>query len=577
MSGYSPLDDVPFQVRRAIQAQASPTPTHFSMVTNSPSPESSSRAVINQQVMSPNTQPASITATASVMQQRVLQLQIPPGMLQELQQSAALDAALVSDMRAAFQELHDRMYHRTGLLGTAANALQDGYNAVVQEIQRLQNVVDSDTGALETLVSTNSPLRRELDELHSTLQSTVRETSQMRMGQLQWQSQVEAHIAMLEGQLAAVRDEQIQLKKADELFHDCTDPSAGVDAVTRAAIESIAGRVSRLEEVTKTALQSTEDAQRDLLGMHDAVNAVNDRQEQLAVQFDQLQSDAKTPRNKPQTEVATANDPAPSKVSVVKMTPGAPNSVEEVEKTQDMFDHPPNLWDSGLDWPDAGMSGVTFAAEWPAFGEPPGLPARLSKPSDTNQEESGRPKRVSAGLAKDLDGSGSASSGGGISIPNARWKCLLDVPPFDPKEGAGSPWELGLRLEVWKRQFLTLASTVSPEFSDYVSKCFLKAQERHDQQARGDVLGPIEAVRGFPAEFESRLVVVMLRVLTDEVKTPALEADEGSEGIRSQRLLEELFLQVRPGGLEEQQTLVKFLRSLNPADTARDAIDILRR
>ena len=131
-------------------------------------------------------------------------------------------------------------------------------------------------------------------------------------------------------------------------------------------------------------------------------------------------------------------------------------------------------------------------------------------------------------------------------------------------------------MEVWKRQFLTLASTVSPEFADYVSRCFLKAQERHDQQARGDSLGPIEAVTVFPAEFESRLVVVMLRVLTDDVKTPALEADEGAEGIRSQRLLEELFLQVRPGGLEEQQTLVKFLRNLSPANTAR-AIDILRR
>ena len=78
-------------------------------------------------------------------------------------------------------------------------------------------------------------------------------------------------------------------------------------------------------------------------------------------------------------------------------------------------------------------------------------------------------------------------------------------------------------------------------------------------------------------EFEPRLVVVLLRVLTEDVKTPAMEADAGDESIRSQRLLEELFLQVRPGGLEEQQTLVKFLRNLNPASTARDAIDILRR
>ena len=37
------------------------------------------------------------------------------------------------------------------------------------------------------------------------------------------------------------------------------------------------------------------------------------------------------------------------------------------------------------------------------------------------------------------------------NIPNERWKCLLDVPNFDPREGAGTPWELGLRFDVWKK------------------------------------------------------------------------------------------------------------------------------
>ena len=181
--------------------------------------------MINQQVMSPTAQPAQqITATPPIMQlQRVLQLGIYPGMLQELQQSVAWDSAVLSDMRAAFQELHDRMYHRTGLLGTAAaHTPQDGCSAVVLEIQRLQSVVDSHTNALETLVSTNSSLRRELDDMHAQLQATTRETTQLRMGQLPWQSQVEAHIATLESTLAEVHAEQeVQSKNADDLFRDC--------------------------------------------------------------------------------------------------------------------------------------------------------------------------------------------------------------------------------------------------------------------------------------------------------------------------------------------------------------------
>ena len=107
--------------------------------------------------------------------------------------------------------------------------------------------------------------------------------------------------------------------------------------------------------------------------------------------------------------------------------------------------------------------------------------------------------------------------------------------------------------------------------------CFKKAQDRHDIQARGESRPELEPVRGFPEEFESRLVIVLLKVLPDAIKTPALETDESEQGIGSLRLLEELYLRVRPGGLEEQQTLVKFLRNLSPAASAREAMDILRR
>ena len=71
--------------------------------------------------------------------------------------------------------------------------------------------------------------------------------------------------------------------------------------------------------------------------------------------------------------------------------------------------------------------------------------------------------------------------------------------------------------------------------------------------------------------------MVLLRVLPDSVKTPALESDEGDQKVTSLRLLEELYLCVRPGGLEEQQTLVRFLRQVSPVSTAREAIELLRR
>ena len=76
-------------------------------------------------------------------------------------------------------------------------------------------------------------------------------------------------------------------------------------------------------------------------------------------------------------------------------------------------------------------------------------------------------------------------------MPNAKWKTLQDIPSFNPKDGAGSPWELALRLDVWKRQVLTLAATVQPLFADYVAECFKQAQERHDRRAAGESLTPL--------------------------------------------------------------------------------------
>ena len=34
---------------------------------------------------------------------------------------------------------------------------------------------------------------------------------------------------------------------------------------------------------------------------------------------------------------------------------------------------------------------------------------------------------------------------------------------------------------------------------------------------------------------------------------------------------------MRPGGIEEQQTLVKFMRQISPVGAAREAIELLRR
>ena len=81
---------------------------------------------------------------------------------------------------------------------------------------------------------------------------------------------------------------------------------------------------------------------------------------------------------------------------------------------------------------------------------------------------------------------------------------------------------------------------------------------------------------GFPDEYEARWVVSLLRSLPDAVKNPAVEG-VASGTIRSIALLEEAYRQVQPGGREEQASLRKFVRTLDPASSAQEASTTLRR
>ncbi|OLP84290.1 Copia protein [Symbiodinium microadriaticum] len=325
------------------------------------------------------------------------------------------------------------------------------------------------------------------------------------------------------------------------------------EEVTR-AVQHLAGKFdSELEVLRSEAAKASDTNQETRARLMSLDNAMSMVSERLATVEKQAESRESAGRE------ATSSGP-----QLFAMTPGkspsfgggSPSTAWWHEGENDAEDH----------WSEWGPKGIGDNHPWGLSTPPPGLPSEFTNggaQADTT--------------AASLGGESPQTAKGKFAVPNAKWKTLQDIPSFNPKDGAGSPWELALRLDVWKRQVLTLAATVQPLFADYVAECFKQAQERHDRRAAGESLTPLIPVTGFPAEYEARLVMILLRVLPDSVKTPALEADEGHRDIASLRLLEELYLCVRPGGLEEQQTLVKFLRNVSPAATARDAIDMLRR
>ena len=338
-----------------------------------------------------------------------------------------------------------------------------------------------------------------------------------------------------------------------------TDAVGKSDPSAKTAMEVLASRLEYLENKARNSDQDAESKQEQIMGLEMELSELQAKHEQLMAYVETLQSDPP----------------------------------EHFAPTQ-------SAWPDWT-WPD--QQGM----QWPSFQAPPGLteqaagPAQATEPAQPQHFQIGSPEpevhfkpecddlgASAAGLAAIRGGESATaalefqSAASTVSenldlIPNERWKCLTEVPTFDPKDGAGTPWELGLRFDVWKKQFHTLASNVHPKFAEYLLECFKRAQERHDVQAEGRTAPPLLPVTGYPATFESRLVMVLLRVLPEGIKTPALEADEGNQKIYSMRLLEELYLCVRPGGLEEQQTLVRFMRQVAPVATAREAIELLRR
>ena len=176
MEKYDPLDDLPMQFRRH---PASPTPSHFSVVTNTPSPEPNSR---NQQVMSPSPQAElrmpttsqastqQMTAEAAATATQALQMHVEseagsmtlrsltsftlqPEHLQELQESILLDQGASQDVRSAIVELSARIQHRTMIQGVGATTqgLQEGCIALETHVAQLASAVQEQQRFMEQL------------------------------------------------------------------------------------------------------------------------------------------------------------------------------------------------------------------------------------------------------------------------------------------------------------------------------------------------------------------------------------------------------------------------------------------
>ena len=188
------------------------------------------------------------------------------------------------------------------------------------------------------------------------------------------------------------------------------------------------------------------------------------------------------------------------------------------------------------------------------------------------------PPELPPGLKANVAGSANPDDGVGpaadtlTDIPNGRWKAMLDLPMYNTI--TGQPWETALAFTTWRRQFLAVCETVSGPFARYVEAQFDAAHKRHELGMAGGTRQDIPAVDEKFRDWESRLVVGLLKVLPQDVKSAVVE--DNSTTMTSLGLLEEVVTLVQPGGREEVASLLSCVTGLQPATSAKKALEIIR-
>ena len=283
------------------------------------------------------------------------------------------------------------------------------------------------------MIQSRDEMHAQMESVKNYLQAKVIQLERAQMGMLQWQAQVEACVVKIEATLTEMHERQRRNdERSEAVYQACTSAVGNADPATRTALETLAGRVDELESVARKAVQDSTSSQNYVQALESDLQI---RHEQLLTQLEALQQ--------------------PSQVA---------------GEFEPMFQ-----WD----WPEWPHETGT---PWPSYEAPPGLPYEMTAGAQSTnaqfyQISSPQPHEADAegapGLAVGSEGVatgattvvppveapvlGHATDPEDLDmIPNQRWKCLMEVPHFDPKDGAGTPWELGLRFDVWKKQFLTV-------------------------------------------------------------------------------------------------------------------------
>ena len=563
---YSHLDDLPWSIRqsRLRTLEASPNPSHFSLVSNSPEVPPH-----QQQVMSPNSAPALPDNTHATEQQHqqqqqqqdacilirsLSQISIPEQILTGLQHLASINLGGIQDLEAvmrATETLAFEVSSRTERLATGvqavatmASGIRDG--AVVLE-QRARDTAEAQVQDRQTLQS----VQRSLQTLEVTTENKnisvdrrveILETMVLKLqGELQ---QVTMPSGSHPEHQAGAGTTDTKSAESEHLPAERSTPDGAEElASLRAQVEQLGDSVSS----TTAKLKDDDKRLRTVLHRLDELEAVSARLRQKSAEIEQAMEERFRLMTSGVPPLAGTTSEGPKHP---KSTEPGPSVVESQRKGTEWHQMSPDVGDQpggddlgwyNDEWPEP--------TRWPQPGwqlEPPGLGAAAA---------------VKPTLEK---------------VHPGNWKLLKDCPVL--KMTQGEPWELGLALRQWENETSSIASAVAGSFGQFFRARMQQALERYQRRQATSVEEPVPLIPAEEREFETRLGVMFIKNLPTTIRQPVMERHQGAEHLVSTLLLLEAVMErFSPGGTAEMTSLLQFQRALPTAGTFKELLSTIRR
>ena len=143
---------------------------------------------------------------------------------------------------------------------------------------------------------------------------------------------------------------------------------------------------------------------------------------------------------------------------------------------------------------------------------------------------------------------------------------------------SGEACERNMVLHTWQKEVVLAATTVSVGFSDFVLRVMEKVKERYIYQKSNprSVLPRCDPPPENLRDYNSKLCVLLLPSVPEEVKQKVLEDVDETIQLTAVSILDEVWNYVAPGGQEELEGLTRYIRNPGGANTAEEARKAIR-